>query len=72
MSFMAKITAKHQITLPKEVREVLKAERGESIEFSIDDGEIIVRKARSARMDDPFVMFTEWASPEDDEAYAEL
>jgi antitoxin PrlF len=72
MNFMAKITAKHQITLPKEVRAALKAKRGESIEFSIDDGKIVVRKAVSGRVNDPFVMFTEWASAEDDAAYADL
>jgi antitoxin PrlF len=72
MGYEAKITAKHQITLPKEVREALKAERGESIEFSIQAGEIVVRKARKDRQDDPFLLFTEWSSAADDEAYAEL
>jgi antitoxin PrlF len=72
MGYHAKITAKHQITLPKEVRERLQAQRGEAVEFLIDGETIVVRKAQTERQDDPFLLFTEWASAEDEQAYADL
>lgn len=38
----AKITSKGQITLPKEIRDRLGVESGDSVRFEIEDGEIKV------------------------------
>ena len=40
----ATITSKGQITIPREVREVLRVEAGDQVDFSINErGEVIVR-----------------------------
>jgi AbrB family looped-hinge helix DNA binding protein len=72
MGYEAKITAKHQITLPKEVRERLHTQRGETVEFVLRGEDILVRKLHMPRQDDPFLIFTEWTSAADDEDYADL
>lgn len=68
----AKLSAKSQTVIPKEVRERLGVGPGDSIEFEERNGEIVVRAVRRSRLDDPFALFTEWASEADEEAYADL
>ncbi len=41
---MSRLTKKGQITIPKEIRDKLGIKRGDTVEFSIKDGECIVRK----------------------------
>ncbi len=40
------ITGKHQLTLPKSVREFLRAENGDLIVFIKDHGRIVVKRGR--------------------------
>ena len=42
------------------------------IVFEVRNGEVTVRRAPEAAHDDPFAVFTEWASRADAEAYDEL
>jgi AbrB family looped-hinge helix DNA binding protein len=71
-----KITRKHQITLTKPLRDHLGVSEGDQIEAIVGaEGEVIVRAAPTKALDpfaDPFAVFDEWASPEDDEAFAHL
>lgn len=71
-----KVTRKHQITLTKPLRDHLGVAEGDQIEAVIGvEGEIIVRAAPARTADpfaDPFAVFDEWDSPEDDEAFAHL
>lgn len=46
-SVTAKITSKGQITLPKEIRERLGVEEGDTVRFEIEGGEIKVYPDRS-------------------------
>lgn len=67
----ARLSAKAQAVIPKQVRERLGVGPGDTIEFEEREGEIVVRAARRAG-DDPFAMFTEWASKADEEAHADF
>ena len=44
---ISKLTSKNQVTIPKEIREHLGIELGESIEFVVIDGHVEVRTAAS-------------------------
>jgi len=72
---VSRLSADGQITVPKEVREVLKLEPGDLVAYEIQSGEVLLRraepfdaafhKALSATLD-------EWDTPEDDEAFRDL
>ncbi len=75
VSWSSKLSAKGQVTVPKEVRETVGLEVGDLVEYRIEDGRVIMtrielfdalfHKAVSETLD-------EWASPEDDEAFHDL
>ena len=70
----SKLTAKSQTTLPPSVCAALGVQPGDEIAYRIEAGRVTLTKAAQPRPtpDDPFLTFTEWASPEDDQAYADL
>jgi AbrB family looped-hinge helix DNA binding protein len=69
----AKLSARAQTVIPKRVRDRLGVGPGDVIEFREHDGEVVVRAVpRPAAGDDPFAVFTEWASEADERAYADL
>ena len=43
---LAKVTAKGQVTIPREVREVLGIKPGDYVAFLIREGEVVLRKAK--------------------------
>jgi len=49
MGVTAKITSKGQITLPKEVRKLLKADAGAVVVFEKEDDKVVVRTAKTLR-----------------------
>jgi antitoxin PrlF len=52
----ATMTSKGQITVPKEVRDRLGIQQGDKIEFVVEDGKTVVRRAQPA--ENPFL---KWA-----------
>jgi len=44
--YYAKVTSKFQITIPREVRELLGVKRGDVIAFIVENGKVEVKKAR--------------------------
>lgn len=70
MIALSKMSVKAQTVLPKPVREKLGLKPGDTVRFLIEDDKVTV--AKHLGEDDPFQAFTEWSSPEDDEAYAGL
>lgn len=68
----ARLSTKARTVIPREVRERLGLRPGDMIAFEEQNGEVVVRPWREPPRDDPFAVFHEWASPEDDEAYADL
>jgi AbrB family looped-hinge helix DNA binding protein len=75
MPLSAKVTSKGQTTIPKEVREALGLKPGDLILWEVAEGRAVVRRVE--RMDLAYLKaleetLTEWASPEDEEAYRGL
>lgn len=72
---VSKISAKGQVTLPKKVRESLRAGAGDFIQYELQDGAILVRRVQPfdrgfhAALSDTL---TEWSSREDEEAFRDL
>ena len=71
-SVHSKLSVKSQTVLPRAVREKLGLKPGDTLTYVFDDTGIHLEKARPAVEDDAFAAFTEWASNEDDLAYAKL
>lgn len=70
-----KITSKAQTTLPKEVREALGVKAGDMVVYRISKGKVTL--ARAEPLDRAYLKavestLSEWASPEDGEAYDKL
>ena len=74
----SKLTSKAQTTVPQPVRTALGINPGDEIAYAIENGRVILtkvplRKPRPAHpAEDPLATFWEWASPEDNEAFADL
>ena len=71
----SKLSRKGQVTIPKKVRESLRAHPGDWIEYEVQDDVILLRRAEPfdrafhAALSDTL---TEWSSPEDEEAFRDL
>ena len=74
---VGKITAKAQTTIPREVRERLGLRPGDNVVYELDAEGGGVRLRKLAPVDLAYLRavqatLSEWDSPEDDEAYADL
>ena len=67
----SKVSVKSQTVLPTEVREHLAIRPGDRLRYRFTPDGIRIDKAPPDG-EDPFVAFTEWAGPIDDEDYADL
>lgn len=67
----SKLTTKARTTIPQSIREALQLRPGDKIVYRIERTCVVLAKA-SGKRDDPFVVFTEWASENDERAYAKL
>jgi antitoxin PrlF len=68
----SKVSVKSQTVVPAEVRERLRIKPGDRLRYIIDDTGVRIERDVPREEDDPFAIFTEWASDADDEAYADL
>ncbi len=68
----SKLSVKSQTVLPREVREQLRVGPGDRLRYVIEADGVRLEKGTAHKDDDPFATFTEWASEEDDVAYADL
>ena len=72
---VSKLSSKGQVTIPKRVRESLRAGPGDLIEYELRGNAAVVRRAEPfdrafhAALSDTL---TEWSSPEDEEAFRDL
>lgn len=72
---VSKLSAKGQVTVPREIREILGLKAGDMVAYEVQNGSVILKraepfdaafhKALSATLD-------EWVTPEDDEAFRDL
>lgn len=72
---MSKLSVKGQVTVPKDIREILRLNAGDMIAYEVRDGVVTLRRV------DPFdvafhkalsATLGEWDTPEDDEAFRDL
>jgi AbrB family looped-hinge helix DNA binding protein len=72
---LATITSKGQVTIPKVIREALELRQGDQLRWDLDDGGVRVRLVTP--LDLTYLRgveagLEEWASPEDEQAFADL
>ncbi len=76
MLHLARITAKGQTTVPRDIRAALKVEPGDLIAWETQpDGSVVVRRVQPLDVDYLRAVqgtLGEWDSAEDEEAYREL
>jgi antitoxin PrlF len=68
----SRLSVKSQTVLPREVRERLGVKAGDRLRYRLTERGVLLEKAPPEMQDDPFATFTEWASADDDEAFAGL
>lgn len=68
----ARVSAKAQTVIPKRIREKLGIRPGSVIAFEERENEVVIRVVEPPVLEDPFVLFEEWASEADERAYAGL
>ncbi len=71
-AFFSKITSKSQTVIPREVREMLGLKPGDRVRYAMTSNGVVLEKATEFVEDDPFAVFTEWASEADEKAYGNL
>jgi AbrB family looped-hinge helix DNA binding protein len=72
---ISKLTSKYQATIPGGVRKLLKLGKGDTVIFRREGGRVVLDKARpqdAAWASLAQSSLTEWNSPDDDEAFADL
>ncbi|PZN94585.1 MAG: transcriptional regulator [Hyphomicrobiales bacterium] len=69
---VSKLTSKAQTTIPQPVRKALRLKDGDEIAYVIERDRVVMTRANSAPVDDPFATFDEWDSEADRKAYAKL
>lgn len=68
----SKLTSKAQTTIPQAVRNALRIQAGDELAYLIEGDRVILTKASTRAIDDPFATFTEWDSEADRRAYGKL
>jgi len=68
----SKLTSKAQTTIPQAVRTALHLEEGDELAYVIENGRVLLTKAKAGGMEEPFANFEEWDSDADRRAYAGL
>jgi len=68
----SKVSIKSQTVIPREVREELGLQPGDTLRYRLTADGIVIDKAPRGETDDPFATFTEWLSEADEKAYAKL
>jgi len=72
---VTKLTAKGQTTIPRQVRQALKVEAGDSVVLTVDGETVTLRRAE--KLDPGFLRlatesFEDWNSPEAEDAFRDL
>ena len=71
----AKITSRGQTTIPKRIREAADLDEGDVLAFEVEGDRLVVHKVTPGQ--DDYLrglskVLSEWASPEDEEAWRDL
>ena len=71
----SRLSAKGQVTIPKQVRDGIGLRPGDHVAYELHDGVAILRKAESFDAEYHRALsatLSEWSSPADDEAFRDL
>jgi len=71
----SRLTEKYQATIPASVRRVLKLNKGDRIVFTIRGKDVLLQRAAAVDLEFANAVsdsLTEWSSPADERAYADL
>jgi AbrB family looped-hinge helix DNA binding protein len=73
----SRLSAKGQITIPKEIRDILKLEPGDTVAYELQDGTVMLKRVAPQPLDTGFhealsATLDEWDTPEDNEAFRDL
>jgi antitoxin PrlF len=68
----SKLSTTSQTTIPHAVRVALDLKEGDELAYTIEDRGVLLSRASSRHLDDPFVTFSEWDSEADRRAYDKL
>lgn len=68
----SKLTSKAQTTIPQPIRAALHLKEGDTIAYAIAGEKVILSRAPTEGLDDPFANFDEWNSEADRRSYADL
>jgi antitoxin PrlF len=73
-TFYSKLSVKSQTVLPQEVRQLLHIGPGDRLRYVVDELGVHIDKEprRASDEEDPFAVFSEWASDLDNRAYDDL
>jgi antitoxin PrlF len=75
MQLSSRLSVKGQITVPKEIRDLLALKPGDVIAYEVRNGTVILRRAEpfdTAFHEALSATLDEWATPEDEEAFRDL
>ena len=70
-----KLTIKHQVTIPRDVRQALGLKAGDEVSFALEDGRAVLMKVDRAEIEwSRFLQaqMPEWDDPQEDAYWAEL
>ena len=68
----SKVSVKSQTVIPREVRDQLGLQAGDTLRYRLTADGVVIDKAPANEADDPFATFTEWSSEADEKAYGSL
>lgn len=68
----SRVSSKSQTVIPKAVREKLGLHPGDILRYRFKAEGVVIERASSEADDDPFAVFSEWASEADEKAYRGL
>jgi antitoxin PrlF len=71
-SAFSKVSVKSQTVIPREVRERLRLQPGDTLRYRLTEDGVLLDKAPANKADDPFAAFSEWSSEADEKAYGGL
>lgn len=68
----SRLSSEARTTIPRIVRAALRLREGDTLEYEIVEGGVILRKAGAVNAEGAFATFDEWDSEADWRAYADL
>ncbi len=68
----SKISVKSQTVIPNDVRARLGIKPGDTLRYRVTNAGVLIDKAPSAEVDDPFAAFSEWTSEADEKTFADF